>query len=81
MSTYRDYLATDRELVRAIASDFALRLGADAPEELRQRASISAEKGDSLSEQAWRDIADAAEGILRATRRSVTEFRWFADGR
>jgi hypothetical protein len=81
MSTHRDYPAGDQELVRAIASNFARRLGAEALEELRQRASLAAEKGDLLSEQAWRDIADAADGILRANRELVSVRRRFAAGR
>jgi len=40
--------------------------GDNAVSVLRERAELADHLGDELSAQAWRDIADAAERILRS---------------
>ena len=40
--------------------------GDDAVSILRERAEVADHLGDELSAKAWRDIADAAERILRS---------------
>ena len=53
----------DRELVEQVAREYVERHGQDAVSILRERANIAEELGDSLSADAWRDIADAAERL------------------
>jgi hypothetical protein len=40
--------------------------GDNAVSILRERAEVADQLGDQLSAKAWRDIADAAEGMLRS---------------
>jgi hypothetical protein len=54
----------DAELVAWVAEGFVGKLGTDAVPYLRRRETASAGEGDSLSEEAWHDIADAAALIL-----------------
>jgi hypothetical protein len=40
------------------------RLGRDAPKQLRDRAEDAEVMGDDVSAETWREIAEAAEGML-----------------
>jgi hypothetical protein len=53
------------ETVEQVAREYVRRHGPDSVPILRERADLSDEVGDLLSAEAWRDIADAAERILR----------------
>ena len=55
----------DGEAVEHVAREYIGRHGPDSVPILRERADLSDEVGDLLSAEAWRDIADAAERILR----------------
>jgi hypothetical protein len=55
----------DADLTRQVAGEFIERWGASAVCHLRSHAEIAASIGDSLSEEAWLDIALAAESLLR----------------
>ena len=54
----------DAELVASVAEEFVGKLGTEAVPYLRAREALSAGRGDSLSAEAWHDIADAAALIL-----------------
>ena len=53
------------EAVEHVAREYIGRHGPDSVSILRERADLSDEVGDLLSAEAWRDIADAAERMLR----------------
>ena len=53
------------EAVEEVAREYVRRHGPDSVPILRERADLCDEVGDLLSAEAWRDIADAAERILR----------------
>jgi hypothetical protein len=53
------------DLVEHVAADMIRQFGASAATVCREKASIDDERGDMLSAEAWRDIADAAERQLR----------------
>ena len=55
----------DGDAVEQVAQDYVRRHGADSLPILRERADLADEVGDYASADAWRDIADAAERILR----------------
>jgi hypothetical protein len=55
----------DADLVRAVAEDYVTRLGSNAIARLRNEEAISRGDGDTLSAEAWSDIADAALLLLR----------------
>jgi hypothetical protein len=50
--------------VASVAEEFVGKLGTEAVPYLRAREALSAGRGDSLSAEAWHDIADAAALIL-----------------
>jgi hypothetical protein len=54
----------DAELVASVAAGFVGKLGTEAVPYLRTQEAASACEGDSLSAEAWHDIADAAALIL-----------------
>ena len=56
------------ECVAVVAADMIRRFGANAPTVCRERAEIDDGRGDMLSAEAWRDIADEAE--LQVQQRS-----------
>jgi hypothetical protein len=53
------------ESVEQVAREYVRRHGADSVPILRERADLADELADDASAKAWRDIADAAERILR----------------
>jgi len=59
----------DALLVSKTAAEFVGWLGDDAPHHLRSRSEIAGGAGDALSEQAWLDIADAAERLIGQSRK------------
>ena len=54
------------EAVEAAAREAIDQHGDDAVEVLRERADMADGIGDMLAAEAWRDIADAAERMLRS---------------
>jgi hypothetical protein len=64
---------TDHELVQQTALKFLQQHGSTAVDRLREFAEIAAETGDSLSAEAWQDIADAAERLSPAYQFQNTE--------
>jgi hypothetical protein len=56
----------DAQLVEKVARDFLDWHGAGAVNVLRDRAEQASVEGDPVSEQAWRDIANAAARITAA---------------
>lgn len=52
------------EAVAHVAADMIKRHGVFTPELCRENAKIDLERGDRLSAEAWRDIADEAERQL-----------------
>ena len=52
--------------VERVARQMIDRYGSDAPTLLRERAEQADTIGDALGAEAWRDIADEAERLLRA---------------
>ncbi len=52
------------DLVIAVAEDFVGRFGSDVMLYLEHEESLAANRGDSLSAEAWHDIATAATVIL-----------------
>jgi hypothetical protein len=57
----------DAHLVVTVAVDMVRRYGANAAVHLRDQAEIAAGLGDASSAQAWDDIAEAADIILRGS--------------
>ena len=55
----------DEADVREVAQQYIERHGARAVALLRDRERDARDEGDLLSEEAWRDIADEAERIIR----------------
>ena len=64
---------TDHELVQQTALKFLQQHRSTAVDRLREFAEIAAETGDSLSAQAWQDIANAAERLSPAYQFQNTE--------
>lgn len=58
-------MGDDEDFVEQVAREYVERHGPDAVSVLRERADMAEEVGDLLSAEAWRDIADAAERLLR----------------
>lgn len=56
----------DQDEVARVAAEFLERHGPAVIADLRERAEIAAANGDQLSAEAWTDIADAAEQLLRS---------------
>src|SRR5438309_2114847 len=54
----------DAELVRRTAAEFVALRGADAPRHLRDFAEVASGMGDPLSQEAWLDLAAAAETLI-----------------
>jgi len=54
----------DAEIVASVAGEFVGKMDDDAVPYLREREAAAAGYGDSLSAEAWHDIADAATLIL-----------------
>jgi hypothetical protein len=59
-------MADDEKTVETVAHESVDRYGADAVPVLRERAEYAEAMGDKLAAKTWRDIADAAERMLRA---------------
>jgi hypothetical protein len=57
---------SDGDDVEQIAHEYVQRHGVDSPSVLRDYAELADMIGDILSAETWRDIADAAERILRS---------------
>ena len=55
----------DEKLVEKVAREIVDQHGTDAMEILRERVEAADTCGDELAAETWRDIADAAERILR----------------
>lgn len=55
----------EEKLVEKVAREVVDQHGTDAMEILRERAAAADLCGDELAAETWRDIADAAERILR----------------
>lgn len=63
----------DTELVKTVAADYIKRLGRDAvPPHLRRQEARASQHGDTLSAEAWHDIADAAASIERPPHLTCT---------
>jgi hypothetical protein len=58
-------MADDEKLVEKAAREIVDRHGADALPILRERAELAEELQDELAAKAWRDIAKAAERMLK----------------
>ncbi|MFL6798084.1 MAG: hypothetical protein ACJ8F3_11795 [Xanthobacteraceae bacterium] len=54
----------DAEIVASVAEGFLRRLGREAPQHLRTEETRAERHGDTLSAEAWRDIANTAERLL-----------------
>ena len=54
----------DAEIVAFVAEGFLRRLGLEAPHHLRTEEAKPERDGDTLSAEAWRDIADTAERLI-----------------
>jgi hypothetical protein len=61
-------VADNERDVEQIAREFVDRHGATAVAELLERAELADAIGDGLSARAWRDIAEAADRIIREPR-------------
>jgi hypothetical protein len=57
---------SDDDNVEQVAHEYVQRHGVDSPSILRDYAEAADMIGDNLSAETWRDIADAAERILRS---------------
>jgi hypothetical protein len=55
----------DADEVYKVAAECLGRHGASVVAGLRERAEIAAANGDPLSAEAWTDVADAAEKLLK----------------
>jgi hypothetical protein len=55
----------DEILVVETATVFVERMGTAAIEHLQEQAELAAFAGDNLSEEAWRDIAEAAIRLVQ----------------
>jgi len=55
----------DIDDVEKVAAEYIAIKGVSAVADLRQRAEMAEADGDDLSAEAWTDIADAAEKLLR----------------
>ena len=55
----------DEEDVRVVAAEWVARHGEDAVWRLRELADEAQRKGDSLSAEAWSDIASVAQKFLQ----------------
>ena len=55
----------DEKLVEQVAREIVDEHGTDAVEILRERAEAAGLLGDELAAETWRDIATAAERMLR----------------
>lgn len=55
----------DDDFLDHVAREYVERHGPDAVSILRERADMADELGDRESAEAWRDIAETAESILR----------------
>jgi hypothetical protein len=55
----------DADEVYKVAAECLGRHGASVVADLRERAEIAAANGDPLSAEAWTDVADAAEKLLK----------------
>jgi hypothetical protein len=55
----------DSDDVRQVARDMVLRYGAEAVRICPEKAEYADCIGDTLSAEAWRDIGDDAEGLLK----------------
>jgi hypothetical protein len=68
ITAFRHVLMTDDDgkVVEQAAREFVDQYGADAIRVLRERAEVAETLKDELAAKAWRDIAGAAEQILRA---------------
>ncbi len=53
------------DLIRLVAADVVRRLGAGAGQICQENAEEAEALGDSLSAEAWREIADECERLLR----------------
>jgi hypothetical protein len=61
------FLGMDDEiLIVETATVFVERMGTAAIEHLEEQAELAASAGDDLSEEAWRDIAEAAIQLVQA---------------
>jgi hypothetical protein len=58
-------MAEDEKIVEQVAREVLEQYGGDAVPILRERAEVADHLGDELAAKAWRDIADAAERMLR----------------
>jgi hypothetical protein len=61
----------DAQLVEKVARDFLDWFGGEAVNVLRDRAEQATGEGDAVSEQAWRDIADAAARIVAGSGSAI----------
>ena len=59
-------MADDEKTVETVAHESIVRYGADAVPVFRARAEHAETMGDKLAAKTWRNIADAAERMLRA---------------
>jgi hypothetical protein len=57
---------SDNSNVEQVAREYVQRHGPDSPSILRDFAELSDAIEDIISAEAWRDIADAAERILKS---------------
>ena len=62
----------DERLVEAEAEAMIRRLGAEASNFCREQAELAGDQRDELAAEAWHDIADAAERLIKAGRFPVT---------
>ncbi len=53
------------DLVKLVAADMVRRMGADAAQICQENAEEADALGDSLSAEAWREIAEECERLLR----------------
>jgi len=58
-------MADDEKIVEQVAREVLEQYGGAAVPILRERAEVADHLGDELAAKAWRDIADAAERMLR----------------
>ena len=58
-------MGDDEKLVEKVARETLDQYGTKAVEILRERVEAAEMSGDELAAETWRDIADAAERILR----------------
>ncbi len=62
---------SDDDLIEHAAREYVERHGADSVRVLTDHAEMADEVGDTPSAQTWRDIADAAERIVRSDHISM----------